>query len=261
MDPPTCATHTPKLLWDHWIPLQCSQHTLGCSTEFRAPTGTAWTLELQAPGGASSRTHHFPCWLAAELGRGGRCQYQHRGSKTKENMRFNVRSPSTSDTNTQSFPPSDWLLILMNFSGWDFPWLLNEALAVWPLTLEPRNSMVAEQPRACLSNPTNLTATVHAKNPRVRVVWTSPPTSQASPPAPLAGATNREWGHTWSSAETGSAMQTWLWFRKINHQFQRKNPTEGYWTDTTCGSESTTCKSKKDFRENHNMLVLVAVTC
>lgn len=69
----------------------------------------------------------------------------------------------------------------MNLSGWDFLWLLNEVLAVWPLTLQPRN-WISESAKSLLSNHTNLTATVYVKKPnRVRVVWTSPPTSPASP--------------------------------------------------------------------------------
>lgn len=59
------------------------------------PDNTPWEAS-QSSGGSNwnfSRIHHFPCWLTAELRWGGRCQDQDKGSKTKENVKFNARSP------------------------------------------------------------------------------------------------------------------------------------------------------------------------
>lgn len=159
--------------------------------------------------------------------------------------------PSTSDTNTLSFPPSNWLLILMNVSGWDFLWLLNEASAIWPLTLEPRNSILTEQPRVCVSNHANLTATANVKKlNRVRVVWTTPPTSPASPLI-LWQELQTENGVT-PGAQLKQALQRKLLtvVQKGQSQIPAEKPHRGLLNrDTTGGLESTTCKSQKDFRE------------
>lgn len=134
--------------------------------------------------------------------------------------------PYTFDTTTHIFPPSNWLLILMDFSGWDFPWLLNEASAVWPLTLEPRN--LAWTAKSLPKQPHK----PHCHSPcqktnRARVVWTSPPSSPASPSL-LWQELQTENGVT-PGVQLIQALQRkhFTVVKKINHKFQRKNPTEG----------------------------------
>lgn len=68
--------------------LQSSQHTLGNSTGLRSPAGT----------GASSRIHHFPCWLASEV---EGVSISTREAKRRKTWNLMPGLPSTSDTNTQ----------------------------------------------------------------------------------------------------------------------------------------------------------------
>lgn len=244
MDPPTCASHIPQPFWDHWTAAATHPTHLGM---LHRAQGSNWSLQ-QDP--------HLPGWPAAELGWAGRYQYQQTGSTTKENVRFSARSPSTSDTNTHSFPPSNWLLILINFSGWDFLWLLNEALAVWPLTLEPRSSIHCGWTASSLpEQPHKPHCHSPCQKPQQSQGGVSIPSlSSCFSPAPWAGATNREWGHTWSSAEPGSAMETWLWFRKINHQFQRKTPQRVI-------EQSHTLWLRKNYLQRPKRLLRKTTTC
>lgn len=139
----------------------------------------------------------------------------------------------------------------MNLSGWDFLWLLNKASAIWPLTLQPRNGILIEQQRVCLSNHANLTATADVKKPnRVRGVWTSPPTSPASPLL-LWQELQTENGVA-PGAQLKQALQRKLLngVQKGQSQIPAEKPQRGLLNrDTTCGLESTTCKRQNYFRE------------
>lgn len=135
----------------------------------------------------------------------------------------------------------------MNLSGWDFLWLPNEASAVWPSTPEPGNGIWLNNKEFTRAN---LTVTVDVKIPnRVRAVWTSPPTSPASPLLLWQGRQTEN--AVTPGAQLNQALQRKLF--TVVQRGQSRIPDEKphralLSTDTTCGLESTTGQSQKDFR-------------
>lgn len=157
--------------------------------------------------------------------------------------------PSTPDTSTLSFPPSNWLLILINLSGWDFLWLLNEASAIWPSALEPKNGILTEQQSLPEQPPKPHCHSRCQKTQQSQGSVNIPSHIPCFSLVPLAGTTEN--GVT-PGAQLKQALQRQLLtvVQKGQSQIPGEKPHRGLLNrDTTCGLESATCKSQKDFRE------------
>lgn len=135
----------------------------------------------------------------------------------------------------------------MTLSGWGFLWLLNEASAVWSLTLEPRTA----------SDWTAKSLPEQPHKPHCHSRCQKPQQSQDSVNipshiscfclVPLAWTTEN--GVT-PGAQLNQALQRKLFTvdQKGQSQIPDEKPHRGLLNrDTTCGLESTTGKTQKDF--------------